>query len=50
MTLPGDVLAALGLVAGDPVWICANPDRPGTLLVLPGEVMSEIFRKGWTAI
>ena len=50
ITVPKALRAALGLHPGSQVWVSLNPDRPGTLVVLPREVMQEVFEKGWTAI
>lgn len=49
VSLPEPLLQALGLSVGDDVWIAINPDRPGTLVVIPRQLMREIFEKGWTA-
>lgn len=50
MTLPADQLAAIGVGPRDTVWVAVNPDRPGTLVVIPEAVMREVFMKGWTAV
>lgn len=50
VTLPSDQLAAIGVQAGDSVWVTINPDRPGTLVVMPTTVVQALFEKGWTAL
>jgi hypothetical protein len=50
VSLPSDLLEAVGAGVGDNVWVALNPDRPGTLVVIPQPLMMEIFRKGWTAL
>jgi hypothetical protein len=40
----------LGVTTGDKVYILANPDRPGTVVLMSAEKMREVVRKGWTAI
>lgn len=50
VSLPAEMLAEIGVAVGDSVFVAINPDRPGTLVVIPWPVMAEIFRKGWTAI
>jgi len=47
VTLPSDQLAQVGLRSRDPVWVAVNPDRPGTLVLMPQEVVEQIFLKGW---
>jgi len=49
MTLPADQLAAIGVGARDKVWVAVNPDRPGTLVVMPEAVVQDIFAKGWSS-
>ena len=49
LTLGAEVLRENGLMIGDRLWIAKNPDRLGTLILIPEDVMSEIFQKGWTA-
>ena len=50
MTLPDDQLKAVGVGSGDLVWVALNPDKQGTLVVIPEAVYGEIMRKGWIAI
>jgi hypothetical protein len=35
---------------GEEVVFVVNPDRPGTILIMPRALMAEIFRKGWIAL
>ncbi|MGI9119296.1 MAG: AbrB/MazE/SpoVT family DNA-binding domain-containing protein [Acidimicrobiales bacterium] len=49
VSIPGELLDAIGAEVGDEVFFVLNPDRPGTILILPRALMAEIFRKGWTA-
>jgi hypothetical protein len=49
VTVGQDVLDLIGVGMGDEVWIAANPDRPGTLVIIPAGEMSRVFEKGWTA-
>lgn len=50
VSIPAEMLAHVGVTVGDPVFVAVNPDRPGTLVIIPSQVMAEIFRKGWTAV
>lgn len=50
VSLPAELLGAVGVSIGDNVWVALNPDRPGTLIVIPQTLMMEVFRKGWTAL
>ena len=50
VTIPEHLQRAVGLQLGDDVWLVVNPDKPGTLVVIPANVMAEIFKKGWTAV
>ncbi|HSH61400.1 MAG TPA: AbrB/MazE/SpoVT family DNA-binding domain-containing protein [Acidimicrobiales bacterium] len=50
VTVPGELLEATGLQVGDDVFLVLNPDRSGTILILPRALMAEVFRKGWTAL
>lgn len=49
ISIPSEYLAEIGVRVGDDVFIAVNPDRPGTLVIIPRLLMSDIFRKGWTA-
>ncbi len=49
VSVPADLLEAIGVHVGDDVFFVLNPDRPGTILILPRPLMAEVFRKGWTA-
>jgi bifunctional DNA-binding transcriptional regulator/antitoxin component of YhaV-PrlF toxin-antitoxin module len=50
ITLPEELLTAIGAGTGANVWVTLNPDRPGTLVIIPQALMMEVFRKGWTAL
>lgn len=50
ISIPSEMLAEIGVAVGDSVFIAANPDRPGTLIVIPWPMMADVFRKGWTAL
>lgn len=50
ITVPAELLDAIGVVVGGEVFVVSNPDRPGTLVIIPRAMMEEIFRKGWTAL
>jgi hypothetical protein len=50
ISVPVELLEAVGVAVGSNVWLAANPDRPGTLIIIPGPMIAEIFRKGWTAV
>jgi hypothetical protein len=49
VTLGAEVLRESGLEIGDRLWVARNPDRPGTLILIPEGLMGEVFQKGWTA-
>lgn len=42
-------MTAIGIGPGDDVWVSINPDRPGTLILIPRELVADVFRKGWIA-
>jgi hypothetical protein len=44
------MLEAIGVQVGEEVVFVVNPDRPGTILIMPRALMAEIFRKGWIAL
>ena len=50
VSIPAELLEAIGVEVGDHVWLMTNPDRPGTLVILPRSVMAEVVAKGWTAL
>ena len=50
VTISEELRTAVGLALGDQVWVAVNPDKPGTLVVIPRGVMMEVFRKGWSAV
>lgn len=50
VSVPAELLDEIGIAVGDGLWFMVNPDRPGTLVVLPRHAMAEIVQKGWTAI
>jgi hypothetical protein len=50
VSVPAEYLAAVGVAVGDDLFVVVNPDRPGTLLLLPRSVMADVFKKGWTSI
>jgi hypothetical protein len=50
LTLGADALRGVQVAIGDRLWIVTNPDRPGTLVLIPDAIMAEIFEKGWRAV
>lgn len=50
VTIPAELLSEMGVEVGDDVFVALNPDRPGTVIVIPRRLMAEIFRKGWTSV
>ena len=50
VAVPGEMLKAIGVQVGEEVFFVLNPDRPGTILIMPRALMAEIFSKGWTAL
>lgn len=50
VSVPAEMLEAIGVQVGEDVVFVLNPDRPGTILIMPRSLMAEIFRKGWTAL
>lgn len=50
VSIPTELLAAIDSAVGDGLWLAVNPDRPGTLVVMPRSIMEEVFQKGWTAV
>lgn len=50
VSIPAELLGAMGIVVGDDVFFVLNPDRPGTVVMMPRSVMAEVFRKGWTSV
>lgn len=50
LNLPAEYMSELGMERGQHVYIGPNPDKPGTLVVIPERVMADVFRKGWTAL
>lgn len=50
VSIPRELRDAIGIDIGDDVWMSVNPDRPGTLVLIPRPLMMELFRKGWTAV
>lgn len=50
ISVPGQLLDLIGVAIGEDVWLVANPDRPGTLVVMPRTAMRELFEKGWTSV
>lgn len=49
VSIPDDLLKAIGVLGGESIWVMLNPDRPGTLVVMPREVMRAVIQKGWVA-
>ena len=49
VSIPDDLLKAIGVLEGESIWVMLNPDRPGTLVVMPREVMRAVIQKGWVA-
>ena len=49
VSIPDDLLKAIGVLEGESLWVMLNPDRPGTLVVMPREVMRAVIQKGWVA-
>lgn len=45
--LPRAVVEALHLDAGDGVWFVLAEELPGCAVMLPAEVTSDIWMKGW---
>lgn len=50
VSIPEADLAAIGARVGDTVYVMPNPDRQGTLVLVPRALMADVIRKGWTAI
>lgn len=50
VTVPGELLEAIGVRQGERIFLMLNPDKPGTIVIIPEPLMAEIIRKGWTAI
>jgi hypothetical protein len=46
VSVPAELLAAIGVEQGQDVWIAINGDRPGTLVVIPEPLMELVFRSG----
>lgn len=49
VSIPADLLDAIGVAVGDDLFIVVNPDRPGTLVLMPRAIMAEVFKKGWVS-
>lgn len=50
INLPAEYLGPMGIQQGQQVYIGPNPDKPGTLVIVPEQTMALIFEKGWTAV
>lgn len=50
LNLPAEYMTELGMQQGDYVYIGVNPDKPGTLVVIPESRMRALLEKGWTSI
>jgi bifunctional DNA-binding transcriptional regulator/antitoxin component of YhaV-PrlF toxin-antitoxin module len=50
VAVPAEMLEAIGVQVGEEVVFVVNPDRRGTILIMPRALMAEIFRKGWIAL
>jgi hypothetical protein len=49
ISVPHEYMAAYRMRVGEHVYIGPNPDKPGTLILVPQWRMAEIFEKGWTS-
>ena len=50
VSVPRELLDAIGVQVGEAVYVGLNPDKAGTLVVIPQKLMDDIFQKGWTAL
>jgi len=50
VSLPGELLAAIGVEQGEDVWVAVNTEPPGTLIVMPARIMETVFRSGLSAV
>lgn len=50
VSLPAEQLESIGVGVGDSLWVMPNPDRPGTLVLMPRRLAAEVFAKGWTSL
>lgn len=50
LNLPAEYMAPLGMEQGQQVYVGPNPDKLGTLVVIPEATMALIYEKGWTAV
>jgi AbrB family looped-hinge helix DNA binding protein len=48
VVLPKEILAAVGIKAGESVYVMENEEPAGTILVIPERLASEWFAKGMT--
>jgi antitoxin component of MazEF toxin-antitoxin module len=46
VALPAELMKAVDLQPGDAVYLQANPDVPGTLMVVPMEIATRWFEAG----
>ncbi len=50
ISLPTELMTAIGVTIGDNVFLLVNPDRPGSLVVLSQAAMADVVQKGWVAV
>lgn len=51
VSVPRGLWKAVGVDPGrGRVHFAINPDKPGTLVVIPDALMADLFQKGWTAL
>ena len=50
VSLGSEFSGYLGVGEGSKIFLMANPDRPGTVVVMTTETMKEIVEKGWRAL
>lgn len=48
--VPAEYMTALAMKQGDHVYVGLNPDKPGTLVLIPESTMRTLLEKGWTSI
>jgi antitoxin component of MazEF toxin-antitoxin module len=47
LNLPSEYMAALGMSQGQQVYVALNPDRAGTLVVVPEAAMRSLLEVAW---
>jgi bifunctional DNA-binding transcriptional regulator/antitoxin component of YhaV-PrlF toxin-antitoxin module len=50
LALPPEILKALDTEIGGSLWVMTNPDKPGTVVVMNEVTVTEVVKKGWTAV